>query len=280
MDLAPLPFRRLIPSAAGVVMDTMLLAHRPAPPLASHVEALWYYDGCQAVHHKERVLPNGRFQVVIDLSAGRGAVSGMRSQYIVIDTAVIQPVMGIVFRPGGTRGFFDVPADDFYNQVVPLDLVWGSRGTQLRDLLRDVVSVGEKFRVLEATLLQFMQRGAEHRLPMHPSVQYALGEFRRGPHIRGVIDVTKEAGLSRRRLSQLFREQVGITPKLYCRLLRFRQVVRQIASGGPVDWADVALAGGYCDQAHLAHEFRDFSGISPGSYLAAERPYVNHVRMD
>ncbi len=80
--------------------------------------------------------------------------------------------------------------------------------------------------------------------------------------------------------SQLFREQVGITPKLYCRLLRFRQVVRQITSGGPVDWADVALAGGYCDQAHLAHEFRDFSGISPGSYLAAVRPFVNHVRMD
>jgi AraC-like DNA-binding protein len=56
--------------------------------------------------------------------------------------------------------------------------------------------------------------------------------------------------------------------------------VQQITSGGPVDWADVALAGGYCDQAHLAHEFRDFSGISPGSYPAAERPFVNHVRMD
>jgi AraC-like DNA-binding protein len=270
----------LIPSAAGVLMDTMLLAHRPAPPLASYVEGLWYYDGFQAAHHKERVLPNGRFQVVIDLSAGPGAVSGMRSRYIVIDTAAIQSAMGIVFRPGGARGFFDVPAADFYNEVVPLDLVWGSRVTQLRDRLRDVVSAVEKFRVLETALLQVMQRGAEHRLPMHPSVQYALGEFRRVPHIRSVIDVTKDAGLSRRRLSQLFREQVGITPKLYCRLHRFRRVLRQIASGGPVDWADVALAGGYCDQAHLAHEFHDFSGISPSSYLAAERPFLNHVRTD
>ena len=258
----------------------MLLAHRPAPPLASYVEGLWYYDGCQEAYHKERVLPNGRFQVVIDLLAGPGAVAGMRSQYIVIDTAAIHPAMGIVFRPGGARGFFDEPADDFYNQVVPLDLVWGSRVVQLRDRLRDVVTVGEKFRVLETTLLQVMQRSAEHWRSMHPSVQYALGEFRRVPHIRGVIDLTKEAGLSRRRFSQLFREQVGITPKLYCRLHRFRHVVRQIALGGPVDWADVALAGGYCDQAHLSHEFRDFSGLSPGTYLAAERPFLNHVRMD
>lgn len=258
----------------------MLPTHRPAPPLAPYVEALWYYDGYQTAHHKERVLPNGRFQIVIDLAAGPGAVSGMRSQSIVIDTAAIQSVMGVVFRPGGARGFFDLPADDFYNQVVSLDLVWGSRVTQLRDRLREVVSVGEKFGVLESALLQVLQRGAEKRLALHPSVQYALGEFRRVPHIRSVIGVAREAGLSRRRFSQLFREQVGITPKLYCRLLRFRQVVQRITSGGPVDWADVALAGGYCDQAHLAHEFRDFSGISPGSYLAAERPSVNHVRMD
>jgi AraC-like DNA-binding protein len=261
-------------------MDTMLLAHRPAPPLAAYIETLWYYDGNQAAHHKERVLPNGRFQIVIDLSAGPGSVSGMRTHYSLIDTAAIQSVLGIVFWPGGARGFFDVPADDFYNRVVPLDLVWGSRITELRDRLRDVVTVGEKFRGLETALLQVIQRGAEHRFPMHPAVQYALGEFGRVPHLRTVIDVTKDAGLSRRRLSQLFREQVGITPKLYCRLSRFRQVVRQIAAGGSFDWVDLALAGGYCDQAHLAHEFRDFSGMSPSSYLAAERPFVNHVRMD
>lgn len=258
----------------------MLLTHRPGPPLAPYVEALWYYNGYQTAHHKERVLPNGRFQIVIDLSAGLGAVSGMRSQYIVIETAAIQSVMGVIFRPGGARGFFAVPADDFYNQVVPLDAVWGPQATQLRDRLREVVTVGGKFQVLETALFQAMQRDAGERLALHPSVQYALREFRHVPHIRTVIDVSREAGLSRRRFSQLFREQVGITPKLYCRLIRFREVVRQIAAGGPVVWADVALAGGYYDQAHLAHEFRDFSGISPSSYLAAERPFVNHVRMD
>jgi len=49
----PLP---LILSAAGVLMDLMLLTHRPGPPLASYVEALWYYEGFQTAHHKERVL--------------------------------------------------------------------------------------------------------------------------------------------------------------------------------------------------------------------------------
>ena len=112
---------------------------------------------------------------------------------------------------------------------------------------------------------------------LHHAVGYALGEFQRAPHIRGVIEVARDAGLSRRRFTQLFREQVGLTPKLYCRLHRFQDVVGKLTSGGLVDWADVALDGGYCDQAHLAHEFRAFSGFPLGDWLARERPFQNHV---
>jgi AraC-like DNA-binding protein len=179
----------------------------------------------------------------------------------------------------GTR-LLSIPSSDFYNQVVPLDAVWGSHVTQLQERLWAVTTGRGKLRVLETALLQALQRGNEERFGLHGSVLYALQAFRHVPHIRTVNDVAKDAGLSRRRLSQLFREQVGMTPKLYCRLTRFRKVVRQIAAGGPIDWADLASAGGYFDQAHLAHEFRDFSGFSPSCYLEAERPFPNHVRID
>jgi AraC-like DNA-binding protein len=55
--------------------------------------------------------------------------------------------------------------------------------------------------------------------------------------------------------------------------------VRKLTAGAPVDWAEIALSGGYCDQSHLAHEFRAFSGISPGAWLSAERPFQNHMAM-
>jgi AraC-like DNA-binding protein len=261
------------------MMDTMLLTYHPGPPLASYVEALWHYNGCHTAHHKERVLPNGRFQIFIDLLTGLGAVSGMRSHHTVIETATRQSVMGVVFRPGGARAFFDVPANDFYNQVVPLDVVWGPHVTEVCARLQEVITVQGKFQVLESALIKALQRGADERLALHPSVEYALRAFRQASEIRSVIGVSKEVGRSRRRFSQLFREQIGMTPKLYCRLLRFRAVVRHIVAGGHVNWVDVAQAGGYYDQAHLAHDFRDFSGMSPGSYLVAERPFLNHVRL-
>jgi transcriptional regulator GlxA family with amidase domain len=71
-----------------------------------------------------------------------------------------------------------------------------------------------------------------------------------------------------------------MTPKRYCRLIRFCKVVRQIAAKQPVDWIDVALSGGFYDQAHLIHEFRAFSGLSPERYLRAEHPFPNHVRTE
>ena len=273
-------------------MDPMLLAHQPMVPLASYVEKLWYCEEYQAVHRKERVLPNGRFQLIINFSdtpvrprdcamgecgqLASSLVVGMRSHFSVIHTATLPSTMGVLFWPGGARAFFDAPADAFYNESVPLDLVWGSMASELRDRLREASTAAEKFRALEIALLQRVNK----RLELHAAVRYALREFARAPHIRSVLEVTREAGLSRRRFAQLFRQQVGLTPKLYCRLHRFQGALRQIASGAPVDWADLALAGGYCDQAHLAHEFRDFSGISPGTYLASDRPFVNHVPMD
>jgi len=255
----------------------MFSIHRPGPPLARSSERIWYNETYPAAHRRERALPNGRFQLIIDLSGGFvPIVVGMQSQYAVLDTATLQHLMSVVFWPGGTREFFDLPADAFYNEVVPLEQVWGAEATALRDRLCEAPTAARKFCVLESALIE--RRLA--RLELHDAVRYALGRLQHDAHIRSVADVTREAGLSRRRFAQLFREQVGITPKLYCRIHRFQRVLRRIASGEPVDWGSVALAGGYCDQAHLGHEFKDFSGITPGDYLASDRPFVNHVVLD
>jgi len=269
-----------IPAVARDVIDNVIVAHRPAAPLSSFVESLWCSDGCAGGSHRERVLPNGRFQIVIDLSSGPGAVIGMRSRCIVIEPGAIAPVVGVVFRPGGARGFFQTAASDFYNQIVPLDGAWGRGLPELRERLREEVNETVKLRLLETALREIVWRSSDGRFALHESVRYALSQFRRVPHIRTVADVSRGAALSRRRLGQLFREQIGMTPKLYCRLTRFRKVVRQLAAGGSINWAGLALAGGYVDQAHLAHEFRDFSGLSPSAYLAALRPSLNHVRID
>jgi AraC-like DNA-binding protein len=257
--------------------DVMLLTLHPAFSLSSVVECVWHQEGAGLVRGREHVLPDGRFQIVLNLAAGKGAVCGLRSQHVVIDTARITSLMGVVLRPGGAFGLLGASALEFCDRSVALDLVWGSQATPLLEQLRDAASAGERLRILEAAIADRTRRDGK---AIHPAVDYALQVFNNAPHIRTVADVSREIGWSRRWFSHAFSEQVGMTPKRYCRLMRFQKVVRQIASDQPVDWVDVALAGDFCDQAHLVHEFRAFSGLSPERYLRAERPFPNHVRTD
>lgn len=254
----------------------------------------WSCEGYRPAHRKERILPNGTFQLVIELSDGyirqwgraAGAedfyldspalVVGMQSQYNVIDTAGLKSMVGVSFRPGCARAFLEAPSHEFYNCDTPLDGVWGRLADELRARLQEAVNPNDKFQILETVLRQRLQQ----RHTMHGAVRYALGEFAYAPHCRNVLDVAQEVGLSRRRFAQVFREQVGVTPKLYCRILRFQAAIQQIRRGEEVDWAGVALECGYCDQAHMANEFREFAGISPGVYAGREYLWQNHVPMD
>ncbi len=56
---------------------------------------------------------------------------------------------------------------------------------------------------------------------------------------------------------------VGLAPKVYARLQRFRRVVDRAAAGRAAPWAELAQTGGFADPAHLIRAFRAFSGISP-----------------
>lgn len=109
---------------------------------------------------------------------------------------------------------------------------------------------------------------------------YALGEFRRLPHARTIAEVTRRVGLSPRRFIQVFKEEVGLTPKLFCRVRRFQKAIRRVYRGETVDWADVALACGYFDQAHFIKDFRAFSGLTPAAYLARPGRHPNHVPIE
>ena len=265
--------------------DGLVLVARPSVLLAPHVEKLWYCDGHRVVNGTQQVLlPDGRFQLAISLAEGPisaltdpmgdgGGIApslliGIRSRFNVLDTTKLRSAMGVVFRPGGVHAFLGTLTDAFHNKNVSLDLIWGSMVRSLRDRLRTANDPAEKFRVLEVALLEHLNE----RLQLSTAVRYALEEFARRPEIPRVRELAHEAGLSRRRFSQLFREQIGLTPKLYCRLQRFQNTLKLIASGASVDWAQLALAAGYCDQAHLAHEFHDFSGLSPSAYLASPSP--------
>jgi AraC-like DNA-binding protein len=181
-------------------------------------------------------------------------------------------VVGVSFRPGGTLPFLRLPTDEFHNLHVDLDDVWGRFAREVRERTLAARTPAAKLRVLELALLE----RASGMLATQPVVEYALGHFLSSPSAVRVNHVADRTGFSTRRFIELFKQHVGMTPKLFCRVRRFQQVLRRITSGKPVNWSDLALDGGYFDQAHFIHDFRAFSGINPSKYLADYKDFPRH----
>ena len=262
----------------------------PRPPLSDFIQLLWYWEGPARPHSHERLLPDGSMELVVNLSEDevriydrvdhrkfeklRGAtLMGPHSDFFVIDTAEQRHVIGVHFKPGGAFPFLPLPADQLHGLHISLEDVWGRWAGELRERLLEVETLADRFRILEAALLARMWRPLER----HPAVAFALHQFRGGPKTRSIGDVTEATGLSSRRFIELFRHQVGLTPKLFCRVRRFQEVVQRVAPGRPIDWTDVALSCGYFDQAHFIHDFRAFAGISPTRYAELQTEHTNHV---
>lgn len=273
-----------------IPLAPILHTRAPAPPLADFVDLFWLQEGGIPAHAQERLLPDGAMELVFDLRHDAisiydrddraraqtfpGAiVCGAHSEYFVIDTASQASILGVHFKPGGAFPFLGVPAGDFHGAHVALDALWGRFAAELRDRLIAALTPEAKFRIIEAALLARVSRP----LARHPAVAFALREFAAAPHLHRVAAVTAQVGLSPRHFTARFRDEVGLTPKLFCRVLRFQRVVRRIGLGGQIAWADLALDCGFSDQAHCIRDFRDFSGLNPTAYLAQRTPHLNHV---
>jgi methylphosphotriester-DNA--protein-cysteine methyltransferase len=82
----------------------------------------------------------------------------------------------------------------------------------------------------------------------------------------GRIDVgalARELGTSHRRMIALFRDGVGVPPKLFARLVRFHRLMERLRTGEMPAWIDLAAELGYADQSHLIREVKQFTGVSP-----------------
>jgi len=261
------------------------VSRTPGPPLHAFVESLWFCENDPRPHALERVLPSGTAQLIINLKEDQtctydtesgeavtasGSIFGVQSRYCIIDTTEQECVAGVVFKPGGTVPFFRIPVYEACDVDVPLDVLWGRCAGELREQLLEARGPQDKLDALERALTSRFRLTAPH-----PAVGFALASF---GHEASVSAVTDVIGLSPKRFIERFKEAVGVTPKHYCRILRFQRALACSESGRYVDWTRVAMDAGYFDQAHFIHDFRSFAGITPTMYQASRTDFRNHVK--
>lgn len=275
----------------------LYLERIPTAPLNRFIRILWYARVTDLAHRRERVLPSGCVEVILNLARDfllnctegesnrrlpSALIVGARSIYEIIDSSDLAELVGIAFAPGGFAPFAGDSVDLFTNRGVDLTNVWGASVCSLRDRLRELNTPQEKLCCFERYLMsRFSPDLLEPARNVTREVAFALRQFDRAPGIATVREMARQTGRSERRFSQVFREAVGLSPKVWCRVQRFQNTVQQLHAGRDVRWAELALDCGYYDQSHFANEFRAFSGIDATTYSARRGgPWANHVPAD
>jgi AraC-like DNA-binding protein len=153
------------------------------------------------------------------------------------------------------------------HDVIEADEALGEEVRAVHEQIGDLADPGMQF----AVLADFVRRRvARSRMCVRADARLAIDSLVRSHGGARIETVCRDLRVSRKHLASVFRAHVGLSPKAYARMFRFRQVIDllQNASRAP-DWSQLAVSCGYYDQAHFNHEFREFAGMSPNEYASA-----------
>lgn len=260
-----------------------LVEAQPAPDLADAVECYWEGWG-DVPPLKEKILPRTGVELMFNLKGEHvvqeldgkpfgadylsGWLSGLQRRYMLIETTGGSHFVAARLKPWGAWRLLREPMREVSCRVPLIDDIWGHDAQRLATRLADAPNLYTRFDILE----DHLRRRIDYRKRADAGVLEASRRML-GTQGRVRIDtLCRRLGTSRVTLSRKFREQVGLTPKTYARVVRISSLMTHLARASGDSWAMLAEDFGYHDQAHLAHDFQDFCGATITEYLERASP--------
>jgi len=243
--------------------------HAPGAALRPFVECFWSRAGCDdtSAVPSYRVLPDGCLDIVFnfgDSPMWRAAVVGTMTRPLVVEPGRRVDFLGVRFRPGKACAFLRPPANEFTDRAVMLSNTWGREGTELEEQLAGTLALRARLGALENALLRRLAQVDS----TDTGLDAVIDTIRRYRGAVPIFHLSEAAGWSRQHLARKFAAAVGVGPKLFCRVVRFRRLV-ETSHARPLGWAEAAAEFGYYDQAHLIADFKEFAGLTPTQFFAA-----------
>jgi len=262
----------------------------PKPPLNNFIESFFYYKGYNPEHSLDRYLPDANVTLIFDLtdkpkfiydndslkeiqSCKNVWFSGFRTEPITIPSGKESEMLIINFLKGKSFSFLCEPLNNLTNYVVDAELVLKNDILNLRDEIQNAISVSDKFNILENNLL----RHYIDDLKINPFVEFVIDKITSSPKLCSIKEIADKVGYSQKHLINIFKANVGVTPKEFLKVIRFQKAIVDIENQRKIDWITVANDCGFYDQSHFIADFKSFSGLTPVDYLKQKGDILNYV---
>lgn len=260
------------------------LTRRPAPALAPFLDRYVGYrlEGFAPGLH--RGLPSRHLTFIVSIgppidvvaqtdpaqapSRYRSVISGLQAAPALIAHDGSSEGVALELTPIGCRALFGMPGSELWNTSLELDDLAGPVGAELWERLQLAPTWADRFAACDHVL---------DRLLTGDSVEPALARswqlLAASAGTRPVSEIAATIGWTRQHFARRFAGEFGLSPKLAARVVRFDRA-RRVLQVPFLSIAQVALACGYYDQAHLTRDFTELAGVPPARLLADDLPSV------
>ncbi len=171
--------------------------------------------------------------------------------------------IGIFFRPQGMKELLNIPMDSLTNRGFDARDILGNPVWYVYEKLVEETIISNKIKIIDSYLMTFLNdQQINDNLISH--ILYTMYDQR---GLLSIQDLSKQFQISRQHLYRLFNRSLGLSPKVFGRLLRFHHLLNLIKTQPQSGWHDILYNSGFYDQAHMIREYTSIMGHPPTSVI-------------
>ena len=254
----------------------------PPENFQNYIESLVYFEGYTPEHSIEKIVPDGRINLIFELDGFKRHVfdnetlepkldftkvwfSGVHRNLINISTHQDSSMFVVRFKPSGAYPFLPKPVFEFTDKVLPAEQIFGDEIFEIRTAILGKEDPEEKKEIAEIWLNERFDEAKTPKEAIYKSVQKIIND----PHFQenNLKELIGESGYSQKQFISLFKEYVGVAPKYFQRIVRFNEILAKIQADEKLSWTEISYDCGFYDQAHFIKEFQHFCGVNPEAHL-------------
>jgi AraC-like DNA-binding protein len=246
------------------------------------VKYFWQMEGNPS-YEEECILPKGEIELIFSFSCSVGFehfgstdggvtsrcfINGLRSTPIRLFIPRHQWFFGVVLQPAAVRKLLHAPSGTFLNAVTDLELV-DKAFTPLWHEVADSANFQERVSIIEQWVIT--------RVTSIHQQEMTLSGFLTSPdELSTVARLAERVCYSPRQLQRKAHELFGMPPELLLRYKRYRQALYHLHTSTDT-LTKIAYQCGYYDQAHFNREFKEYTGLTPGTYRRKRSVLPGHL---
>jgi len=251
----------------------------PSPQLMPFIKCFWVLEdkAHNGVGELQKVLPDACPELIIHygdrfrIRSGENIrqqpyafLFGPITRHIEIGPSGSTGMIAARFYPGALSAFLSSPVKQVTDRYVPLRSLFGAEARVLERSLRAYGSFHEQMvGLLEGFLLSKLSP-QEFTPVLKQATLRQIADQQQAVKIEAL---SKQLNIGRRHLERKFNDQVGMTPRLFLRIVRFQNIFRIIRNKPVKNLTDLTYRAGYFDQSHFNRDFKAFTGMSPKDYF-------------